>query len=66
MFAWFREFAYHGYYASPRILAALTDRGYEYHGAPQPLGYAIAEQMRKPQSHRGAYLPTEAVKRVAL
>ena len=66
VFVWLREFTYHGYYASPRVLAAMTDRGYRYHGAPQPLGYSIAEEMRKPQSRRGAYLPTEAVKRVAL
>lgn len=66
VFAWLRELTYHGYYASPRVLAAMTDRGYGYHGAPQPLGYSIAEEMLKPQSRRGVYLPTEAVTRVAL
>src|SRR5262245_48947659 len=41
VFAWLRDFIYHGYYASRRVLAVMADRGYGYHGAPQPLGYSI-------------------------
>nr|MCW2727370.1 hypothetical protein [Aeromicrobium sp.] len=62
-FAWLREFIYHGYYASHRTLAAMADRGYEYHGAPQPLGYRIREQMRTPTAVRGSYISTEEVRR---
>jgi hypothetical protein len=65
-FAWLREFVYHGYYASHRTLAAMADRGYEYRGAPQPLGYTIDDVMMTPQAHRGSYIPTAGVKRVSL
>ena len=66
VFAWLREIVYHGYYASRRTLAAMVDRGYEYHGAPQPLGYRIDEVMLTPGSQRGSYISTEGVVRVSL
>lgn len=65
-FAWLRDFTYFGYYASRRLLAALADRGYAYHGAPQPLGYSITEEMRVPSTSRGVFIPTKEVTRAAL
>lgn len=66
LFAWFREFVYFGYYASHRVLAAMADAGYAYHGAPQPLGYQIDEQMMLPGQSRGSFIPTAEVARAAL
>jgi hypothetical protein len=65
LFAWLREFVYHGYYASRRVLAAMADRGYAYHGAPQPLGYAIDVEPVVPTVRRGSYIPTAEVTRAA-
>ena len=62
-FGWLRELTYHGYYAAPAVLAAMSDRGYAYHGAPQPLGYVIAERPRVPVERRGSYIPTSEVRR---
>lgn len=64
-FTYVREFLYHGYYSSHRVLAAMTDRGYAYRGAPQPLGYEITETMNVPSEARGSYIPTEEVARVS-
>lgn len=64
-FMWLREFVYHGYYASRRVLATMADRGYAYHGAPQPLGYNITEQMVLPSVARGRYIPTTEVSRAS-
>lgn len=64
-FAYLRELIYHGYYSSRRVLAAMADRGYVYHGAPQPLGYRITESMRMPSTARGGYISTEEVRRVS-
>lgn len=64
-FAYLRELVYHAYYSSRRVLAAMSDRGYRYHGAPQPLGYRIAEAMQLPTKQRGSYIPTEEVHRVS-
>ncbi|MCY7401475.1 MAG: gluconate 2-dehydrogenase subunit 3 family protein [Nocardioides sp.] len=64
-FAYLRELVYHGYYSSQRVLAAMNDRGYAYHGAPQPLGYRIDETMIVPSRPRGHYLTTADVSRVA-
>lgn len=60
-FAWVRELVYHGYYASRRVIAAMTDRGYDYHGAPQPLGYPLPGTTGGPQARRGSYIKTEEV-----
>ncbi|MCW2598427.1 MAG: subunit 3 of gluconate 2-dehydrogenase [Frankiales bacterium] len=65
LFGWWRDFVYFGYYASHRVLAALADRGYDYHGAPQPLGYRIARDPAVPTTKRGSYQPTNEVTRVA-
>jgi hypothetical protein len=63
LFAWIRDFAYYGYYASRRVLASMSEHGYAYHGAPQPLGYAITEEMLVPAAGRGSYIATEEVTR---
>jgi hypothetical protein len=65
-FAYLMQLVYHAYYSSRRVLAAMADRGYGYHGAPQPLGYAISETMARPSRPRGTYVATEAVRRVKL
>jgi len=63
-FAWIRDFVYHAYYASRRVLAAMTDYGSEYHGAPQPLGYVITDPMLMPATPRGGYIATDEVSSV--
>lgn len=62
-FQYLRELVYHGYYSSHRVLATLADRGHAYHGAPQPLGYRITEEMRVPSRERGSYISTEEARR---
>jgi len=64
-FVFLREFIYHGYYSSRRVLAAMVDRGYRYHGAPQPLGYPRAEELLVPSARRGSFIPTDEVNHVA-
>jgi hypothetical protein len=64
-FLYLRELVYHGYYSSRRVLAAMADRGYGYHGAPQPLGYRIEEQMNVPSKVRGTYVSTDEVSRAS-
>ncbi|GAA1124791.1 hypothetical protein [Nocardioides aquiterrae] len=63
-FAYLRELVYHGYYSSRRVLAAMIDRGYAYHGAPQPLGYPQSEELLVPSARRGSYTETTEVSRV--
>jgi len=63
-FAYLREFIYHGYYSSHRVLAVMADRGYAYHGAPQPLGYKVPDVMSRPTKDRGTYIKTEEVSHV--
>ena len=63
-FAFLRLYIYCAYYSSPRVLATLRDRGYDYHGAPQPHGYKIKADPPVPTEHRGSYIPTEKVKNV--
>ncbi len=64
-FLFLRELVYHGYYSSRRTLAAMVDRGYRYHGAPQPLGYPQTEELLVPSAGRGAFIPTDEVNHVA-
>ncbi len=66
--------AVYGYYSRPETIAAIGQDLYPpYHGAPLPLGYAHAiepwdpaDPLQRPQHGRGAYIPTEAVRRVDL
>lgn len=64
VFSWLRELAYHAYYGAPLVIAAMVERGYGYHGAPQPLGYRITETMQVPSQRRGSFVPTSEVRRV--
>ena len=64
-FIWLRQFIYHGYYSSHRVIAAMVDHGYDYHGAPQPLGYAITKEPRIPATHHGSFISTAEVTHVA-
>jgi hypothetical protein len=64
LFSYLRELLVHGYYSSRRVLAAMVDRGYTYHGAPQPLGYPVGSELLLPTQQRGSYIPTEEVARV--
>lgn len=66
VFSWLRELAYHAYYGAPQVIAAMVERGYGYHGAPQPLGYRITEAMKVPSEKRGSFVPTSEVRRVLL
>jgi len=43
----------------------MQDRGYDYHGAPQPLGYALPGTTAVPASPRGSYIPTSEVTRAS-
>lgn len=63
-FAWLYEFSCYAYYASGCVLSAMADRGYGYHGAPQPLGYQITQDMLVPSTGRGSYIATGEVTRV--
>lgn len=63
-FAFLRLYVYCGYYSSFRVLAALQERGYDYHGAPQPYGYEIEADPPVPSEPRGSYIPTGEVKNV--
>lgn len=64
-FVFLREFIYHGYYSSRLVLSAMVDRGYRYHGAPQPLGYPRTEELLVPSVRRGSFIPTDEVNHVA-
>jgi hypothetical protein len=66
--------AVYGYYSRPETIAAVgRDHFAPYHGAPLPLGYAHAiepwnpgDPLQNPQHRRGAFIPTEEVRRVDL
>ena len=62
-FQFLREYVYHGYYSSRRVLATMVDRGYRYHGAPQPLGYPQTEELLVPSAQRGSFIATSEVTR---
>jgi hypothetical protein len=56
-----RWLVYHAYYGSPTVVDVLRSRGSDYHGAPQPHGYATPDGVVLPQHARGAYLQTNEV-----
>lgn len=66
--------AVYGYYSRPETIGAIGRDHYPpYHGAPLPLGYAHAiepwnadDPLQNPQHRRGAFIPTEEVRRVDL
>lgn len=64
LFTWLRDWVYHGYYASPRVLAVMRDQGHAYHGAPQPLGYRMDAESPRQARSVGSYIPTDEVRSV--
>ncbi len=66
--------AVYGYYSRAETIAAIQqDLAPAYHGAPLPTGYIAAmerwdanDALQMPRSPRGAFIPTEQVKRVDL
>ena len=64
--------AVYGYYSQPETIEAIQhDLAPAYHGAPLPLGYAHAmarwdsdDPLQRPRHPRGAFIPTDQVKRV--
>jgi hypothetical protein len=65
-FATLRAWVYRAYYATPLALEALRRAGSDYHGAPQPWGYDIAQYEQAPSARRGSYIRTEEARRVLL
>lgn len=59
-------FVYFSYYTAPAVHRAMRERGSDYHGAPQPLGYEIERDPPVPMTPRGSYVPTEEVRRVTV
>lgn len=62
-FAALRGWIYKAYYCAPATLQALRRRGSDYHGAPQPWGYAIEPYEQVPATRRGSFLATDEVAR---
>jgi len=63
-FSVLRFWTYQGYYGSPIVAGLMQLGGSEYHGAPQPLGYALDRDAPTPSETRGTFIPTSEVKRV--
>jgi hypothetical protein len=71
LFARVRMIAYLVYYESPLVVQALRALGHVYNHAPLPEGYALApfdpgDPFQAPRHGRGGFVPTDAVRRVAL
>ena len=70
LFGQLRTMTYAGYYSRPEVVSALRRNlpaARDYHGAPLPYGYAevtMAWSEDMPRPTRGAFIPTDAVKRV--
>jgi hypothetical protein len=69
-FAQLRDLVYYGYYSRAAVTEAIRahlEAGRDYHGAPQPYGYAGViedwDQSRLPRG-RGRYIPTAEVRRI--
>lgn len=71
LFGQVRMIAYLAYYESPLVVQVLQALGHVYNHAPLPDGYALApfdpdDPFQAPRHGRGRYVPTDAVRRVAL
>jgi hypothetical protein len=70
----FWRLAVYGYYSRPEVISAVArDLAPDYHGAPQPLGYAHAipawdasNALQNPRQPHGIWQRTEDVRRVEL
>jgi hypothetical protein len=69
-FVHLRDLVYYGYYSRPAVTEAIRanlEAGRDYHGAPQPYGYAETMEdwdVSMLPRGRGRYIPTAEVKRV--
>jgi hypothetical protein len=64
-----RNIVYLSYYESPAVHAAIRAMGFTYHAIPLPAGYDVGRFDPKtdtPQHGRGAFVPTDEVRRVDL
>jgi hypothetical protein len=64
-----RNIVYLSYYESPAVHAAIRAMGFTYHAAPLPIGYDVGRfepATDAPRHGRGAFVPTEEVRRVDL
>jgi hypothetical protein len=59
-----RYLVYTAYYRAPEVIAVLNSRGFDYHGAPQPYGYDVAQDIPLPKHTRGSFISTDAVRNV--
>ena len=68
-FARLRDFVYYCYYGSPDVVELIRTRsrfGSDFHGRPQPTGYdqVLETWGQRTLTGRGAFFPTDAVRRV--
>jgi hypothetical protein len=69
-FTQLRTLVYYGYYSRPAVTEAIRanlEAGRDYHGAPQPYGYAASMEdwdLTALPRGRGRYIPTAEVRRV--
>jgi hypothetical protein len=64
-----RNIVYLSYYESPAVHAAIRAMGFTYHATPLPGGYDVGRfdpDTDTPRHGRGAFVPTDAVRRVDL
>ena len=70
--SWFEQLrmvTYLSYYQLPPVVRAVRALGFEYNEAPQPRGYSMDPfdpAVDLPKQPKGAYVPTDAIRRVDL
>jgi hypothetical protein len=69
LFGWVRDAAFMAYYESPIVVLAINAHGHPYKLVPHVAGYKLPrfDMVRDTPTHgRGRYVPTGAVRRVAV
>jgi hypothetical protein len=69
LFGWVRDAAYHAYYENPFVVQAINLQGHPYKLVPHLTGYRLPRfdlQRDTPRHGRGGWIPTDAVRRVAV
>ncbi len=69
LFGWVRDAVYLAYYESPFVVQAINARGHTYKLVPHVTGYRLPQfdpDRDTPTHRRGGWLPTEAVRPVAV
>lgn len=69
LFGWVRDAAFMAYYESPVVVLAINASGHPYKLIPHVTGYALPrfDMVRDAPRHgRGSWVPTDAVRRVAV